>query len=172
MLAAVDKGLIAKGGGHAMAAGVTIKPGQLGPFRAHIVETLAVSVGVAREATALAIDAAMTVRGASVDFVHEIERAGPFGAGNPMPVFAFPAHRAKFAEIVGAGGHVRFVLTSDDGARIKAIAFRAATTPLGQALLNAGNDTRLHIAGMLALDHWQGREEVQLRVTDVAVPRN
>ena len=67
---------------------------------------------------------------------------------------------------------VRFTLTSDDGARIKAIAFRAATTPLGQALLNAGNDARLHIAGMLALDHWQGREEVQLRVTDVAVPRN
>lgn len=153
-----------------MAAGVTLKPGQIGPFRAHVTERLVDSVGTARAATALAIDAAMTARGASTQFVHEIERAGPFGAGNPQPVFAFPAHKAKFAEIVGTGGHVKFVLTSDDGGRLKAIAFRAATTALGEALLSAGNDRPLHLAGTLSIDHWQGREEVQFRLQDAASP--
>ena len=126
----------------------------------------------ARAATALEIDAALTARGATPDFVREVERAGPFGAGNPVPLFAFPAHRAKFVEIVGAGGHVKFTLASEDGARIKGIAFRAASTPVGQTLLAAGGEKPLHIAGTLGLDHWQGRAEVQLRVTDLAVPRN
>ncbi|MHB1101205.1 MAG: single-stranded-DNA-specific exonuclease RecJ [Devosia sp.] len=170
VIAAVELGLVVKGGGHAMAAGVTLKPGQIGPFRAHLTEVLTATVATARAATALQIDAAITARGAAPEFFHEIERAGPFGAGNPQPVFAFPAHRVKFAEIVGAGGHVRFTLTSGDGARLKAIAFRAANTDLGQALLNAGNDTPIHIAGTLGLDHWQGREEVQLKLTDAALP--
>ncbi|HEX4297958.1 MAG TPA: DHHA1 domain-containing protein, partial [Devosia sp.] len=170
VIAAVEAGIIARGGGHAMAAGVTLKPGQLGPFRAHLSENLAQSVGIARALTALNVDAALSARGANVPFVEDLERAGPFGSGNPQPVFAFPAHRAKFAEVVGAGGHVRFTLTSDDGARLKAIAFRAATSPLGQALLGAGNDAPLHIAGTLGLDHYQGRAEVQLRVVDAAQP--
>ncbi|MDB5538532.1 MAG: recJ [Devosia sp.] len=171
VIEAVELGLAAKGGGHAMAAGVTLKPGQLGPFRAHVSERLGDSVRTARAATALAIDAAMTARGATPQFVHEIERAGPFGSGSPQPVFAFPAHKAKFAEIVGSGGHVKFVLTSDDGARLMAFAFRAATTALGDALLSAGNDTAMHMAGTLTIDHWQGREEVQFRLQDAALPR-
>jgi single-stranded-DNA-specific exonuclease len=153
-----------------MAAGATLKPGQLGPFRAHLSEALAGTVGAARAQTALKIDAALTARAASVEFVEDIERAGPFGAGNPQPIFAFPAHKAKFAEVVGGPGHVRFSLTSDDGARIKAIAFRAAATPLGDALLTAGNDRPLHLAGTLGLDHYQGRAEVQLRLIDAAEP--
>jgi single-stranded-DNA-specific exonuclease len=169
---AVESGLIVKGGGHAMAAGITIKPGQLGPFRAQLSALLADQVGIARAATALAIDAAITARGATPEFVHETERAGPFGSGNPQPVFAFPAHRARFPDVVGQGGHVRFTLASGDGARLKAIAFRAAASPLGQMLLNAGDDTPIHIAGTLGIDHWQGREQVQVRVTDAALPRN
>ena len=172
VLAAVESGLVARGGGHAMAAGVTLRLGELGPFRAHLIEALGDAVTGARAATALEIDAALTARGATVDFVREVERAGPFGAGNAVPLFAFPAHRAKFAEIVGAGGHVKFTLASEDSARIKGIAFRAASTPVGQTLLAAGGDKPLHIAGTLGLDHWQGRAEVQLRVTDLAVPRN
>jgi single-stranded-DNA-specific exonuclease len=168
VIAAVDSGLLIKGGGHAMAAGVTIAPGRLGAFRAHLSQALGATVARARAATALPIDAALTARGATVDFVREIERAGPFGAGNPQPLFAFPAHRAKFAEVVGSGGHVRFTLTSEDGARVKAIAFRAASTVLGQALLAGGNDAPLHIAGTLGIDHWQGRETVQLRLVDAA----
>ena len=168
VIAAVEAGLIARGGGHAMAAGATLKAGQFNAFRAHLSEALSGAVGTARSMTALKIDAALSARGASVEFVEDIERAGPFGAGNPQPVFAFPAHKAKFAEVVGGPGHVRFQLTSDDGARLKAIAFRAAATPVGDALLTAGNDGKLHIAGTLGLDHYQGRAEVQLRVTDVA----
>ena len=169
VIAAVEADIIQKGGGPAMAAGVTLRPGQLGPFRAHMSEALAGSVGVARSLTALKVDAALSARGATVEFVTDIERAGPFGAGNPQPVFAFPAHKVKFAQIVGAGGHVSFQLTADDGARLKAIAFRAATTPLGQAILAAGgNDGRLHVAGSLTLEHYQGQASAQMRVADAA----
>ena len=168
VIAAVEADIIQKGGGHAMAAGVTLRPGQLGPFRAHMSEALKESVGAARALTALKIDAALSARGATVDFVQDIERAGPFGSGNPQPVFAFPGHKVRFPQIVGTGGHVSFQLTADDGARIKAIAFRAAQSPLGQALLAAGPDTRLHVAGTLGLDHYQGQARVQLRVTDAA----
>ena len=168
VIAAVEADIIARGGGHAMAAGVTLKPGQLGPFRAHLSEALAGAVTAARALTALKIDAALSARGAHVEFAEDIERAGPYGAGNPQPVFAFPAHEVKFARIVGAGGHVSFQLTSGDGGRLKAIAFRAATTDLGQSLLAAGDGRRLHVAGTLSIDHYQGRAETQLRVTDAA----
>jgi single-stranded-DNA-specific exonuclease len=171
VIEAVETGLIAKGGGHAMAAGITVKLTELGAFRAHMMEALSSQVAIARAATALQIDAAMTARGATVDFVHEIERAGPFGSGNPQPVFAFPAHKARFADVVGQGGHVRFTLASDDGAKLKAIAFRAANSPIGDVLLRQG-DMPLHIAGTLGLDHWQGREQVQMRVVDLAIPKN
>jgi len=170
VIEAVELGLATKGGGHAMAAGVTLAPGQLGPFRAHIFERLGTAVATARAATALPIDAAMTARGATTQFVQEVERAGPFGSGSPQPTFAFPAHKARFAEVVGAAGHVKFTLVSDDGGRLKAIAFRAAATALGDALLTAGNDAPLHLAGTLSLDHWQGREEVQFRLQDLARP--
>ena len=170
VIEAVERGLIAKGGGHAMAAGVTIKPGQLGPFRAFLAEALSVDVTAARAATALSIDAALTARGASLDLVHDLERAGPYGAGNPSPVFAFPAHRARFAQVVGKGGHVSFTLTSEDGARLKAIAFRAASSAIGDALLREP-DPAFHFAGALSIDHYQGREQVQFRLTDLARPK-
>jgi single-stranded-DNA-specific exonuclease len=170
VIAAVEAGLIPKGGGHAMAAGVTLGPGQLSAFRGYIAEALGPDVEKARAATALKIDAAVTARGASVDLVKGIERAGPYGAGNPSPVFAFPAHRAKFAQVVGKGGHVSFSLASEDGARLKAVVFRAAGTPLGDILLR-DPDAPLHFAGTLSLDHYQGREQVQLRLLDIARPR-
>ena len=167
VIAAVEAEIITKGGGHAMAAGVTIPAGQLGPFRAHLSEALSGAVGAARALTALKVDAALSARGANVEFVEDVERAGPFGAGNPQPVFAFPAHEAKFAKVVGTG-HVAFQLASGDGGRLKAIAFRAADTAVGRALLGTGNGEKLHFAGTLSLDHYQGRAEVQLRVNDVA----
>lgn len=169
VIAAVEAGIIARGGGHAMAAGVTVAVGQIGPLRAHLTEALGTAVVAARAATALKVDAALTARGATVELVRDIERAGPFGSGNASPVFAFPAHRARFAEVVGAGGHVRFTLSSDDGARIKAIAFRAADTELGQAILRSG-EAPMHFSGTLGVDTWQGRDSVQLRLIDAALP--
>jgi single-stranded-DNA-specific exonuclease len=130
---------------------------------------LSQQVGVARDLTDLAIDAALSARGANVPFVEDIERAGPFGAGNPQPIFAFPTHKPKFAQVVGAGGHVSFQLNSGDGARLKAIAFRGANSPLGQTIMGAAaNDRSLHFAGTLTIDHYQGQASVQLRVTDAA----
>ncbi len=169
VIEAVESGLIPKGGGHAMAAGVSLRDGDLGPFRAFMAERLTDSVRAARAASALKIDAALTARGASTDLLHSVERAGPFGSGNPSPVFAFPAHRARFPQVVGKGGHISFTLSSDDGARLKAIAFRAAGTPLGDVLL-LDADRPLHFAGGLSLDHYQGREQVQFRVQDIATP--
>jgi single-stranded-DNA-specific exonuclease len=171
VIAAVEAGLIPKGGGHAMAAGVSLRPGDLGPLRSFLADQLGTSVAAARAASALKVDAALTARGATVDLLHRIERAGPFGSGNPGPVFAFPSHRARFAQVVGKGGHVSFTLTSEDGAKLKAIAFRAANTALGDVLLRDA-DQPYHFAGSLSLDHYQGREQVQFRLTDIArLPR-
>lgn len=170
VIRAVESGLLIKGGGHAMAAGITIGPGQLGPFRAYLADALSLDVAAARAATALKIDAALTARGASIDLVKDLERAGPYGAGNPGPIFAFPAHRAKFAQVVGKGGHISFALVSEDGARLKAIAFRAASTAIGDTLLR-GADSALHFAGSLGIDHYQGREQVQFRLIDLAKPK-
>ncbi len=167
--AAVDEGLLIKGGGHAMAAGITVAPGGIGAFRAFLSDFVAEAVAAARASSTVKIDAALTARGASADFVREVEKAGPFGMGNPNPVFAFPAHFARYPKIVGQGGHISFSLTSGDGGRLKAIAFRVVGTPLGTALQDAG-DTPLHLCGTLALDHWQGREEVQFRLIDAARP--
>lgn len=170
VIRAVESGLLIKGGGHAMAAGITIGSGQLGPFRAYLADALSLDVAAARAATALKIDAALTARGASIDLVKDLERAGPYGAGNPGPIFAFPAHRAKFAQVVGKGGHISFALVSEDGARLKAIAFRAASTAIGDTLLR-GADSALHFAGSLGIDHYQGREQVQFRLIDLAKPK-
>jgi len=169
VIEAVETGIIPKGGGHAMAAGVSLRAGDLGPFRAFLAESLGASVGAARAASAVKIDAALTARGANVDLLHNIERAGPYGAGNPSPVFAFPAHRARFPQIVGKGGHISFSLASDDGAKLKAIAFRAAGTALGDVLMRGG-DQPLHFAGGLSIDHYQGREQPQFRLIDIARP--
>ncbi len=170
VLAAVHEGVAEKGGGHAMAAGVTLPGGQLGPFRAFLADRLGDAVDAAMQDQALRIDAAITARAATAEFLHEVERAGPFGAGNATPVFALPAHRVTYAQIVGAGGHVRATLSSGDRAKLGAIAFRAAGTPLGEALLAARGDAPLHVAGTLAFDNWQGREKVQLRIRDAARP--
>ena len=169
VIEAVESGLVPKGGGHAMAAGVSLRPGELGAFRAFLAERLGPSVNAARAASALKIDAALTARGATVDLLHSLEKAGPFGAGNPSPVFAFPSHRARYPQIVGKGGHISFTLSSDDGARLKAIAFRAAGTALGEMLMRDG-DQPLHLAGGLSLDHYQGREQAQFRLIDIARP--
>jgi len=169
VIKAVDAGLLQKGGGHAMAAGITLSSDQIAAFRAFIGEDLADAVAEARAKTALSVDAALTARGATPDFVHLVEQAGPFGMGSPTPVFAFPGHKIKYADVVGKGGHVRFTLMSGDGARLKAIAFRAAETPVGQLLLENHGERPVHVCGTLGINHWQGREQVQLRVIDAAV---
>jgi single-stranded-DNA-specific exonuclease len=167
---AVTEGLLLKGGGHAMAAGITVKHGALAEFRAYLESELAEAVMAARADQALLIDGAVSAAGANAALVETIARAGPFGAGNPEPVVALPNHVVAYADPVGQD-HVRVRLRSGDGTMLNAIAFRAAGQPLGQTLLKSRGQA-LHAAGTLSIDRWNGGERVQMRLIDVALPES
>ena len=167
--AAVDAGHLVKGGGHAMAAGLTMARGNFAALEAFLRDRLAVASTSARAAVSLSIDGALTPAAVTDEFLELLERAGPYGQGNPQPRFAFPAHRVKFAKVVG-GAHVRCVLEAGDGSRLDAVAFRAADQPLGAALL-ASSGMPLHVAGNLRRDTWGGRDRRELVIEDVADPR-
>ncbi len=165
---AVTDGLLMKGGGHAMAAGVTLRKEKLAEFRAYMETALKDDVAKSRHENELFIDGAVSARGVTPELVNTLNRAGPFGAGNPEPVIALPSHQLVYADEVGQA-HLRVRFKSGDGAIVNGIAFRAIGQKLGQALAqNRGQP--LHVAGSLAVDRWQGSERVQLRVIDVAVP--
>jgi single-stranded-DNA-specific exonuclease len=163
---AVADRLLLKGGGHAMAAGVTLRKGALGELRAFLEATLAADVATARRKSGLLIDGAVTAAAVNAELVNMIGRAGPFGSGNPEPVIALPSHTVTYAEEVGQA-HMRARLKSADGSSVNAIAFRAAGQKLGTALRNS-RGLRVHAAGSFALDRWQGEERVQFRLTDIA----
>jgi len=163
---AVAEGLLLKGGGHAMAAGVTLRKGALAELRAFLEATLGADVETARRSSGLMIDGAVTAAAANADLVAMIERAGPFGSGNPEPVIALPAHTVTYAEEVGQA-HMRVRLKSADGSGLNAIAFRASGQKLGTALRNS-RGRQIHAAGTFALDRWQGEERVQFKLTDIA----
>jgi single-stranded-DNA-specific exonuclease len=166
---AVEAGLALKGGGHAMAAGVTLGPGQAQGFHAFLIDHLAAEFGATDSAEALLVDAALSAGGANPRLLAELDRAGPYGAGAPEPVFVFPSHRLTDVVEIGSGGHVRVKLKSGDGATIGGIAFRAAQEPLGRALLAARGDA-VHLAATLTLNRWGGNETAELRVLDMALP--
>jgi single-stranded-DNA-specific exonuclease len=160
-------GPLINAGGHAMAAGITLAKGGLGAFRAFIEETLAVSVEAARRDRALMIDGAVSAGGVTPALVEMLVQAGPYGAGNPEPLLALPAHTLTYADPVGEN-HIRARFKSGDGQFVNAIAFRVAGTPLGKALLDS-RGRAMHIAGYLTVDRWQGQERVQMRLIDVAL---
>jgi single-stranded-DNA-specific exonuclease len=165
---AVADGLLLKGGGHAMAAGVTLRKEKLAEFRAYLESVLAADVANSRHENELYIDGAVSARAVTVEFAAMLNRAGPFGAGNPEPVIALPAHQLVYADEVGQA-HLRLRFKSGDGSIVNGMAFRSVGQRLGNALIqNRGQS--LHVAGSLAIDRWQGSERVQLRVLDVAVP--
>lgn len=167
--AAVAKGYLVKGGGHAMAAGLTVEESQFNSVRAFFAETLSSASSEARASAGLDIDGAITAGGVTDELLQLIERAGPYGQGNPQPRFALPAHRVKYAKIVGER-HVRCALEAADGSRLDAVAFRAADQPLGDVLLGAGG-MPLHIAGTLKRDTWGGREKIEMTIDDAADSR-
>ena len=165
--AAVEAGITAKGGGHAMAAGATLAGSDIPAFGAFLAGRLRAAVE-AGPADALLVDATLTAGGARPEIVAAVERAGPFGSGQPEPVFAFANHRVVDVREVGAG-HVRVRLRAGDGATLGGIAFRAAGQPLGRALTGALG-APLHVAGHLCRDTWNGSEKVELRICDAATP--
>ncbi|TDR89186.1 single-stranded-DNA-specific exonuclease RecJ [Enterovirga rhinocerotis] len=165
--AAVACGDAVKGGGHAMAAGATVAADGLARFATCLERELGSAVAVlAASPDALEIDGILSAGGASADLIHELDRAGPFGQGQPEPVVALARHRLVDCREVGTG-HVRATFRAGDGQTIRAIAFRAAGQPLGQALA-AARDGLVHVAGTLSLDRWGGGEKAELRIRDVA----
>ncbi|MFH1793914.1 MAG: single-stranded-DNA-specific exonuclease RecJ [Pseudomonadota bacterium] len=164
---AVDRGLLIKGGGHAMAAGITVERSRLGELRAFFEEHAGEKVFELRDAESLKIDAAVSADGATLTLAEELERAGPFGPGHPQPMLALPRHRVADVRTVGNGGHLRVELRSEAGGRIAAMAFRAAETDLG-AFLTASRGQLVHIAGTLSINYWNGSSSPQLRIVDAA----
>jgi single-stranded-DNA-specific exonuclease len=166
--AAIEAGVAIKGGGHAMAAGVTLARDRLGEWRAFLEERLGEAVTKARAEAGLKIDAALTANATTPELVHRLEAAGPYGAGAPEPVFALPRHRLAEVTPVGAGGgHLRLRAVAGDGRGVEAIAFRASDKKLGQALTRL-KGAPVHLAGTLMVSRYGGRERAQLRVIDVA----
>jgi len=166
VIAAHQAGLLVNGGGHAMAAGFTLERAKLDAFREFLTARAADWLEGGEATPVLSIDGALRPGGATLDLLETLGRVGPFGVGNPEPRFAFPAARILGADVVGEN-HVRCQLGDADGRRLKAIAFRALETPLGEALLKA-RSLPLHIAGHLRIDRWQGNEKVQLLIDDAA----
>jgi len=167
--AAVAAGHLAKGGGHAMAAGLTVAKATFEAAKSYLMDALQASSASAQEMSGLEIDGALTCGAANDELIGLIEQAGPYGQGNPQPRFVFPAHRIKFAKVVGQA-HVRCVIEGADGTRLDGVAFRAAGQPLGDLLMST-NGMPLHIAGTLKRDTWGGREKIELMIDDAADPR-
>ncbi|HEX5212616.1 MAG TPA: single-stranded-DNA-specific exonuclease RecJ [Pseudolabrys sp.] len=163
---AVREGLLIKGGGHAMAAGITLKKDALAAFRAFVENALAAAVEAARRERSLPIDGAVSAGAVNLELCELLSRAGPYGAGNPEPLLALPAHTLIYADRVGEN-HIRARFKSGDGEIVNAIAFRAAGQPLGKALID-NRGRAMHAAGSLTIDRWQGEERVQMRLVDVA----
>lgn len=163
---ALEAGIIVKGGGHAMAAGITVEHGRLGDFRAFAEAKAGETVGALRRENVLKVDGAVSARGLTRELFETLESGGPYGSGHPQPLLALPRHRVESAGVVG-NGHVRATLRSADGAAVRAIAFRAAETEIGSRLL-ARKDRALHVAGSLALDRYRGSDTVGFRIVDIA----
>jgi single-stranded-DNA-specific exonuclease len=167
--AAVTAGLLAKGGGHAMAAGLTVSRDSLAPLETFLQDRLGSVAQAVGDVAHLDIDASLVASGATSDLMDLIERVSPFGQGNAEARFALPAHRVKFGKII-AGAHVRVILEGGDGSRVDGVAFRAAGQPLGDLLMSAGG-MPLHVAGHLRKDTWGGRERIEMQIEDAADPR-
>jgi single-stranded-DNA-specific exonuclease len=167
---AVAAGHLLKGGGHAMAAGLTIDQMKADALAAFFANALSGSAARLAARASLAIDGALTPSAANEALIDLLERAGPYGQGNPQPRFAFPAHRVKFAKPVGTA-HIRCVLEAGDGSRLDAVAFRAAGQPLGDMLVAASGGFPLHVVGQLRRDTWGGRNRIELQIEDAADPR-
>lgn len=167
VLAAKDSGLLVAGGGHAMAAGLTVMADKVDALADFLDERLSAAVARARDDRALLIDAVLAPAGVNPDFVHAIEAGGPYGAGWPAPLIAAGRMRVIKADVVG-NGHLRAIMAGDDGRSIKTIAFRQAESDLGQAILGAPRDRRLWVAGRAKMDDWGPRPAAELHLEDAA----
>ncbi len=166
VIAAHQAGLLINGGGHAMAAGLTVAAERLEALTVFLAERLEKPVRAVGGQHRRKIDGPVSVAGAQGDLMSVLERAGPFGAGNAEPTLVIPSAQIAFADVVGEN-HVRCTLSDLEGNRLKAIAFRARDNAMGAALLAADRQP-LHVAGKLRWDDWAGNGRVQFQIDDAA----
>jgi len=166
--AAYDAGLLLAGGGHAMAAGLTMRPALVPEFRAFLCERLAAEMATAEADDALEIDALVTPGAAARPLFEAFRALEPFGPGNPEPVFALADVRIERVTPL-RGGHLRCSLVGAGGRSVRAVAWRSADTPIGRRIQAGGGS--VHAAGKLKPDDWNGRSTVELEIEDLADPR-
>ena len=167
VLAAKDSGLLIAGGGHAMAAGLTVAADKVEALTDFLDERLSADVAASRDDRALLIDAVLAPGGVCPTLCDALEVGGPYGAGWPAPRVAAGPVRIVKADVVGTN-HLRLVVSGDDGRRIKAIAFRMAETELGQAMLGAPSHRKIWVAGRIKRDDWGDRPSAELHLEDAA----
>ena len=167
ILAARDAGLIVAGGGHAMAAGLTVAADRIDALADFLDERLSADVARAGSDRALAVDTVVGPGGVTPALVEALEAGGPYGAGWPGPRVAAGRVRIVKADVVGQN-HVRAIVSGEDGKPIKAMAFGALDNALGQALLGAGSHRRLWLAGRARIDDWGARPAAELHLDDAA----
>jgi single-stranded-DNA-specific exonuclease len=167
IVAAREAGLLINGGGHAMAAGLTVLPAQVPALADFLSARLEGACDASTDGATFTIDGALAAAGATVELCDLIARCGPYGAGNSEPLFVFPNLRVVNAAVVGEN-HVRCVFTGSDGGRVQGIAFRALQSELGALLLGAKGRS-LHVAASLKADTWQGNVRVQAQIRDAAL---
>lgn len=167
IIAARESGLLVAGGGHAMAAGLTVAAEKLGPLADWLDDRLGAAVARAMESGTMPLDLALAPGGLTPELVDALDGAGPFGMGWPGPRIAVGPVRLVRADLVG-NDHVRLVASGNDGRSFKAIAFRAAESPLGQALLHGSRGRSLWLAGRPKIDDWGDRLQAELHLEDAA----
>ena len=167
IIAAKDAGLLLAGGGHAMAAGLTIAPGQTEALADWLDARLGAQVSAASGRQSLKLDLALAPRGLTPELVTLLESAGPFGNGWPGPKICVGPVRLVKADVVG-NDHLRLIVRGDDGGSFKAIAFRAANSELGQTLLHGAQGRKLWLAGRARIDDWSSRVQAELHLEDAA----
>jgi single-stranded-DNA-specific exonuclease len=161
-----SEGLLLKGGGHKMAAGLTVARALIPAAMERLADLLARQGAGAAGPADLALDGLLMPQAATVDLVAALDRAGPFGAAAPAPRFAFPAVQIHSTRVLN-GGHLKLSFSDGLGSRLDAIAFGAAEGPLGAAFQRLAG-ARFHLAGRIETNHWQGRQTVQLKLEDAA----
>ena len=164
--AAFETGILLSGGGHAMAAGLSVERERIGELRRFINDYVTTHVSEADQIEAVEIDAILSVKAASRALYDRFDLLAPFGQGNPEPVLAFAGIRVGFAQAM-KGGHIRFELSDDGGAKLKGIMWRAEGTAIGDALLRPVG--LIHVVGRLKADDYMGRRGVQLEIEDIAL---
>ena len=167
IIGARELGFLVAGGGHAMAAGLTVAQDRLEDFAQWLDNRLAGDVGRAQGAQSLLLDLAVAPRGLQPELVELLESAGPYGMGWPGPRVAVGPVRVVKADVVGAD-HLRMIVRGEDGASFKAMAFRAAQTEMGQTLIHGDHGRKLWLAGRARIDDWGPRRAAELHVDDAA----